>query len=124
MIIHPVILQAASTTTCAHKPAAPPSNLSTIITSHHITTTTSFPPDPHNLSHAGLFLSPLLLILDLRHIHIRRQTLLQFVRLVRILQHQRIQESVTSDLEFVLLLAVAVGGAGDGLSGGFLYACS
>ena len=71
----------------------------------------------------GLFLRPLLLVLDFRHIHIRRQTLLQLVRLVRILQHQGVQKSVTSDLEFVLLLAVAVRRAGDGLPDGFLYAC-
>jgi hypothetical protein len=32
--------------------------------------------------------------------HTRRQALLQLIRLIRVLQHERIQEPVTSDLKF------------------------
>ena len=37
------------------------------------------------------------------HKHTRRQTLLQLIRFIRVLQHQRVQEPMTSDFKFDLL---------------------
>ena len=53
------------------------------------------PPDPPSLSHIHIFI--------IKEPPTRRQTLLQFIRLLRILQDERVEKSRAADFEFDLV---------------------